>query len=121
MNETSQTTRENWWRVPLLRRFGRLQQREDQIFLVLALVIGALTGLAVVAFILLTERLGMRLYPPGAAPVATSAVPSRGLFGHRISAVSLFSQRARQRSTTDQSCAVCTRRPHSVSRYGRGV
>ncbi len=33
----------------------------------LALVIGALTGLAVVAFILLTERMGMRLYPPGSA------------------------------------------------------
>ncbi|HEX3472395.1 MAG TPA: chloride channel protein, partial [Silvibacterium sp.] len=31
------------------------------------LVIGALTGLAVVAFILLTERAGMRLYPPGGA------------------------------------------------------
>ena len=30
-------------------------------FLILALVIGALTGLAVVAFILLTERMGMRL------------------------------------------------------------
>jgi CIC family chloride channel protein len=42
-----------------------LHQREDQVFLALALVIGALTGLVVVAFILLTEREGMRLYPPG--------------------------------------------------------
>ena len=53
MSETSQTIREkmtteNWWEVPLLRRFGKLQQREEQIFLVLALVIGALTGLTVV-------------------------------------------------------------------------
>ena len=56
---------------------ARLQQREDQVFLVLALVIGALTGLAVVAFILLTERAGMRLYPVGGAPVATRAVPGR--------------------------------------------
>jgi len=40
-----------------------LREREDQVFLILALVIGALTGLAVVAFILLTERMGMRLYP----------------------------------------------------------
>ncbi|MBZ5647634.1 MAG: chloride channel protein [Acidobacteriia bacterium] len=46
----------------------KLQQREDQVFLVLALVIGALTGLAVVAFILLTERMGIRLYPAGGAP-----------------------------------------------------
>ena len=37
-------------------------------FLILALVIGALTGLAVVAFIVLTERMGMRLYPVGGAP-----------------------------------------------------
>jgi len=47
---------------------AELRQREEQIFLVLALVIGALTGLAVVAFILLTERMGMRLYPMGGAP-----------------------------------------------------
>ena len=45
-----------------------LREREDQIFLVLALVIGALTGVTVVAFILLTERHGLRLYPPGGAP-----------------------------------------------------
>lgn len=37
-------------------------------FLLLALVIGAITGLVVVAFILLTERAGMRLYPVGGAP-----------------------------------------------------
>ncbi len=55
----------SWWRTPLLHLVAKLQQREDQVFLVLALVIGALTGLAVVAFILLTEREGMRLYPPG--------------------------------------------------------
>jgi CIC family chloride channel protein len=47
---------------------SELRQREGQIFLILALVIGALTGLAVVAFIVLTERLGMRLYPVGGAP-----------------------------------------------------
>jgi CIC family chloride channel protein len=56
-----------WWKTPLLLRLSRLRERDDQIFLVLALVIGALTGLAVVAFIVLTERLGMRLYPPGGA------------------------------------------------------
>jgi hypothetical protein len=51
----------SWWRTPLLYLRARLQGREDQVFLVLALVIGALTGLTVVAFILLTERAGMRL------------------------------------------------------------
>ena len=67
MSESGQNTSGNSWNSPLLHRLGMLQQREDQVFLVLTLVIGALTGLAVVAFILLTERVGMRLYPPGGA------------------------------------------------------
>ena len=44
-----------------------LHEREEQVFLVLTLVIGALTGLAVVAFILVTERFGLRLYPVASA------------------------------------------------------
>jgi CIC family chloride channel protein len=56
------------WRNRFLRSVSELRQREGQIFLILALVIGALTGLAVVAFIVLTERLGMKLYPVGGAP-----------------------------------------------------
>src|ERR1700690_581526 len=67
MSESAQTTSGSWWRTPLLHLAARVQEREDQVFLVLALVIGALTGLAVVAFILLTERTGMRLYPVGGA------------------------------------------------------
>lgn len=67
MSESDQRTSGNSWKTPLLHRLGKLQPREDQIFLVLSLVIGALTGLAVVAFILLTERTGMRLYPVGGA------------------------------------------------------
>jgi CIC family chloride channel protein len=62
------TNQNSWWRTPLLHRSDWLQQREDQIFLALALVIGALTGLVVVAFIVLTERLGMRLYPTAGSP-----------------------------------------------------
>src|SRR5271165_6509196 len=87
MSESGQTTSRSWWRTPLLRFEAKLQQREDQVFLVLALVIGALTGLAVVAFILLTERAGMRLYPVGSArwrrllfPVAGSLVIGYLLF-----------------------------------------
>ncbi|MDP8991076.1 MAG: chloride channel protein, partial [Acidobacteriota bacterium] len=57
----------SWWRTPQTYLSAQLQEHEDQVFLVLALVIGALTGLAVVAFILLTERAGMRLYPVGGA------------------------------------------------------
>ena len=69
------------WRTPLLFLTARLQQREDQVFLVLALVIGALTGLAVVAFILLTERAGMRLYPVGGARWRRLLLPVGGSLG----------------------------------------
>ncbi|HEY6351724.1 MAG TPA: chloride channel protein [Candidatus Angelobacter sp.] len=55
-----------------------LEQREDQVFLALTLVIGALVGLAVVAFIVLTERLGMRLYPVGSAAWRRALVPVAG-------------------------------------------
>jgi CIC family chloride channel protein len=68
MSEGVQTASGSWWKIWLLPRVVELRQREGQVFLVLALVIGALTGLAVVAFILLTERMGMRLYPVGGAP-----------------------------------------------------
>jgi len=68
MSESGQRTRRTLWKTALLHSVAKLQPREDQIFLVLALVIGALTGLAVVAFIVLTERVGMRLYPVGGAP-----------------------------------------------------
>src|SRR5271169_1503836 len=81
MNESDQTTGESWWRTPLPYLQARLQQREDQVFLVLALVIGALTGLAVVAFILLTGRLGMRLYPVGGHPWRRLLLPVGGSLG----------------------------------------
>ena len=76
MPEQDQTRNTSWWRTPLL--MAKMQHREDQVFLVLALVIGALTGLAVVAFILLTERVGMRLYPPGSAPARRFLFPIVG-------------------------------------------
>src|SRR5262249_28257359 len=47
-------------------------------FLFLALLIGALVGLVVVAFILLTERLGLKLYPPGGAAWRRLLVPTVG-------------------------------------------
>ena len=43
----------------------QIRQREDQFFLVLTLVIGAVVGLTIVAFIVLTENLGSRMYPVG--------------------------------------------------------
>ena len=81
MVESDQASVQSWWKNSLLSRFGKLQQREDQVFLVLALVIGALTGAAVVAFILLTERMGLRLYPVGGAPWRRLLFPVAGSLG----------------------------------------
>src|SRR6202166_4636543 len=81
MSEGVQTTSRSWWRTSLLDRVAELRQHEDQVILVLALVIGALTGLAVVAFILLTERMGMRLYPVGGAPWRRLLFPVVGSLG----------------------------------------
>jgi chloride channel protein, CIC family len=81
MSESVQTTTTSWWKTWLSDRVAKLRQREEQVFLVLALVIGALTGLTVVAFILLTERMGMRLYPVGGAPWRRVLFPVVGSFG----------------------------------------
>src|SRR6202521_2037751 len=81
MSEGVETTSGSWWRTSLLDRVAELRQREGQVFLILALVIGALTGLAVVAFIMLTERLGMRLYPVGGAPWRRLLFPAVGSLG----------------------------------------
>jgi CIC family chloride channel protein len=51
------------------------------VFLVLTLLIGALVGLIVVAFILLTERFGTRLYPLGGAAWRRLLVPVVGSLG----------------------------------------
>ncbi|MGA8366662.1 MAG: chloride channel protein [Candidatus Acidiferrales bacterium] len=81
MSESGQTTSGGSWGASLLDRVAELRQREEQVFLVLALVIGALTGLAVVAFILLTERMGMRLYPVAGAPWRRLLFPVVGSLG----------------------------------------
>ena len=76
---TTENQPEKKWRTVLwLRSIADLRQREEQIFLLLSLLIGALTGLAVVAFIVVTERLGMRLYPVGSAAWRRVLVPVAG-------------------------------------------
>src|SRR5208337_262934 len=81
MSEDGQTPGAVGWRNGLLRSASQLRQREGQVFLILALVIGALTGLAVVAFIVLTEHLGMRLYPVGGARWRRLLFPVVGSLG----------------------------------------
>src|SRR5256885_9290317 len=56
-------------------------QHEDKLLLVLTLIIGAVVGLVVVAFILLTENLGSRMYPAGSAAWRRVLVPVAGALG----------------------------------------
>jgi CIC family chloride channel protein len=56
----------------------RLPNREDRISILLSFVIGALVGLVVVAFILLTGRLAARMYPAGSAAWRRIFVPTGG-------------------------------------------
>jgi chloride channel protein, CIC family len=71
-----QTT--SWWQSSARRWNALLKEREEQVFLVLTLLIGALVGLMAVAFILLTERVGSRLYPVGGAAWHRVLIPVLG-------------------------------------------
>jgi len=55
-----QTSTGRWW-TPSQRWAALVKHREEQVFLVVTLLIGALVGMAVVAFIVLTERFGARI------------------------------------------------------------
>jgi len=67
-----------WWNAAIVKWRAFLNDREEQVFLVLTLLIGALVGLIVVAFIEITGRFGARLYPPDAAAWRRFLVPVAG-------------------------------------------
>src|ERR1700749_2842556 len=76
-----------WWKVPSREWLAFMRKREEQVFLVLTLVIGALVGVTVVAFIWFTEHVALRVYPVGSpgwhrffAPVIGSLVMGYLLF-----------------------------------------
>jgi CIC family chloride channel protein len=81
MSEAAQQTQAKWWNAPSRGWAALLNEREEQVFLALTLLIGALVGLTVVAFILVTERFGARLYPMGGAPWRRLLVPVVGSLG----------------------------------------
>jgi chloride channel protein, CIC family len=62
----------------ILQWLDELRRKESQLALVLSLVIGALVGLVVVAFILLTGRLAARLYPAEGSGLRRVVVPVLG-------------------------------------------
>src|ERR1700729_1509690 len=63
---------------PLPGKWPEEPRDEARISLVLSLVIGVLGGLVVVAFVLLTGRLGARMYPAGGAPWRPLVIPVAG-------------------------------------------
>ena len=73
-----ETNQHSSWTARLKASIERLRQSEDQWSLVLSLVIGALVGLVVVAFILLTGRLAARMYPPEGSGWRRILVPVLG-------------------------------------------
>jgi len=79
--QARQASERSWWTASSTQWNVFLQDREEQVFLVLTLVIGALVGLSVVAFILVTERFGARLYPTGGAAWRRLLVPVAGSLG----------------------------------------
>ena len=78
MRDASPQSKAIWWKFPSRQWNALLNEREEQVFLVLTLLIGALVGLMAVAFILLTERVGMRLYPVGGAAWHRVLIPIVG-------------------------------------------
>ena len=78
---TSAQAAKSWWGASSQQWTAILREREEQVFLALTLVIGALVGAAVVAFILLTERFGARLYPAAGMGLRRLLVPVAGSLG----------------------------------------
>jgi CIC family chloride channel protein len=81
MNVAGEPAKKNWWDSSSQQWASFLRNREEQVFLVLTLIIGALVGLVVVAFILVSERFGARLYPAGGAAWRRLLVPVAGSLG----------------------------------------
>lgn len=64
--------------APIVRIVDDLRRKETHLALVLSLLIGALVGLVIVAFILLTGRLAAHMYPPGGSGWRRALVPTLG-------------------------------------------
>jgi chloride channel protein, CIC family len=78
MSDTVDAPVVRWWQSPLRWLGARFAQREQQVLLILSIMTGALTGLAVVALLVLTERLGLRMYPVGSPVWRRIATPVIG-------------------------------------------
>ncbi len=68
------------WKTKTLQWLDDLRRRDNQLTYALSLLIGALVGLVVVAFILLTGRLAARMYPANGSGWRRILVPTFGSF-----------------------------------------
>jgi chloride channel protein, CIC family len=86
MTNTGERAGKTWRDASSERWHALLREREEQVFLLLTLLIGAIVGMVVVAFILLTERSGARLYPAGGSPWRRLLVPvaSSAMMGYLL-------------------------------------
>src|SRR5258708_2955452 len=78
LSGTREPDQKNWWDSSSQQWASFLRDREEQVFLVLTLIIGAIVGMVVVAFIILTERFGARMYAAGGAAWRRLLVPVAG-------------------------------------------
>src|SRR5260370_40289852 len=78
MQSAGEQAGKTWWDALSQKWNAFLRDREEQVFLLLTLLIGAIVGMAVAAFILLTERFGARLYPTGGGAWRRLFVPVAG-------------------------------------------
>jgi CIC family chloride channel protein len=78
MVDSQQQTRKSWWTAKVSEWATFSGEREEQVFLALTLLIGALVGLTVVAFIVLTEQFGAHLDAAGMNRWRRLLVPAVG-------------------------------------------
>ena len=81
MTESAVASGVSCWKTPRHWWAAFFAQREGRVLLILSIPIGAMTGLTVVAFIHLTERIGLRLYPVGSATWRHVLIPVVGSLG----------------------------------------
>jgi chloride channel protein, CIC family len=78
MVDSQQQIKKSWWTAKASQLATFSGEREEQVFLALTLLIGALVGLTVVAFIVLTEQFGAHLDPAGVNRWRRLVVPAVG-------------------------------------------
>jgi chloride channel protein, CIC family len=78
ISEANEQTKTRRWRMPSQRWAALVKQREEQVFLLVTLLIGALVGVTVVAFIVLTERFGARIDATGGPAWRRLVIPIVG-------------------------------------------